>query len=288
MKTNDRRVALGPFLSFCHFEISAVIMRIIVVISNSLLWLSVIAFPSVCSPPRFDRFCEPMIGSWHYDTNQDPYSVAEVMRSCGGAVQGIHDLSLCRMDAIYLNRAYDGFLYWDCGSFLHGPIGGPSPGTVFEVNLGMEDMSRIRITATIDNSLLAVNQMKRFQKGTWARKDKTFDDDDFSVDRRTVEEVGPIDWDSCMQCQMASLSQPWALQRAQWMFQDLSNGNQYKTKQEVSLKIQAWVSMEATVEGTHLRFGAACPKSGLAKEIISKYGINGKLQRVILRKSEGS
>jgi hypothetical protein len=51
--------------------------------------------------------------------------VEEVMRSCGGAVQGIRepsDLQGEEPTSTYLNRANDGFVFFDDGSYTMGPL----------------------------------------------------------------------------------------------------------------------------------------------------------------------
>ena len=86
---------------------------------------------SCCKPlaaPRFDTFAESIVGSWKYiHPNNDEITVSdveEVMRSCGGAVQGIREIPLsnelrCSNGdyRTYHNRADDGFVYFDCGSY---------------------------------------------------------------------------------------------------------------------------------------------------------------------------
>jgi hypothetical protein len=98
---------------------------------------------SPCPAPRFDDFSEKLVGTWREklrrerkrdeaettassskadgdaDTGGDDLfavSVEEVMRSCGGAVQGIRETN-----GVYLNRASDGFVYFPDGSYSSGP-----------------------------------------------------------------------------------------------------------------------------------------------------------------------
>lgn len=88
-----------------------------------------------CPAPRFDNFSEALVGRWGYMRNpndgggfqntldginyEDALAtgiVEEVMRSCGGAVQGVRET-----DGVYLNRADDGFVYFPDGSYSSGP-----------------------------------------------------------------------------------------------------------------------------------------------------------------------
>eukprot|EP00536_Pseudo-nitzschia_multiseries_P011137 jgi/Psemu1/27974/gm1.27974_g len=116
-----------------------------------------------CPPPRFDDFSEQLIGKWITETaytgtaNDDSdgnsdndndnkndnkndndntrgsvVEVEEVMRSCGGAVQGIREPTIQHYSgcgdgdgdgsSVYLNRANDGFVYFNDGSYSMGPV----------------------------------------------------------------------------------------------------------------------------------------------------------------------
>ena len=99
-----------------------------------------------CPPPRFDSFSDAVVGGWERrgGAASSPPSAApgvdevqEVMRSCGGAVQGAREvpLGLGRREGEeekeedggvgegrYHNRADDGFVYFDCGSYSAGPV----------------------------------------------------------------------------------------------------------------------------------------------------------------------
>jgi hypothetical protein len=71
--------------------------------------------------PRFDTFCDALAGQWipiHGDADDRSVEVEEVMRSCGGAVQGIKDRG------VYHNRATEGFTYFQCGSYSAGTCAG--------------------------------------------------------------------------------------------------------------------------------------------------------------------
>jgi hypothetical protein len=111
---------------------------ILALVAPSLLLPSCVSF-TPCPAPRFDDFCEALVGKWGYlrrDSTIDSGgarnytqsdgidcedalaigTVEEVMRSCGGAVQGVRET-----DGTYLNRADDGFVYFPDGSYSSGP-----------------------------------------------------------------------------------------------------------------------------------------------------------------------
>ena len=92
---------------------------------RTLLLLCTVAVRTAALAPSFDTFSAAATGSWHgtqYEWPGDTNGVAcevvadEVMRSCGGAVQGIRV-----GDGPLLNRQDDGFCFFDCGSWTQGP-----------------------------------------------------------------------------------------------------------------------------------------------------------------------
>ena len=68
--------------------------------------------------PRFDAFCDALVGPWVRSQDGRSFPVEEVMRSCGGAVQGVREMQ----SELYHNRADDGFIYFPCGSYSTGPV----------------------------------------------------------------------------------------------------------------------------------------------------------------------
>ena len=59
------------------------------------------------------------------DTTDSGAELSEVMRSCGGAVQGLSEArelhAEARQGALSLNRADDGFVFFDCGTWTQAP-----------------------------------------------------------------------------------------------------------------------------------------------------------------------
>jgi hypothetical protein len=96
-----------------------------------------------CAQPRFDDFASCIVGPWTGTTTtttttttattESIREVEEVMRSCGGAIQGIRELPLSSFiipgdekaseeeRRTYHNRADGGFVYDDDGSYTAGP-----------------------------------------------------------------------------------------------------------------------------------------------------------------------
>ena len=61
--------------------------------------------------PNFDTFCQNAVGRWaSAGSSSSSATVSEVMRSCGGAVQGVRETGVGA--GVYLNRADDNFAYF--------------------------------------------------------------------------------------------------------------------------------------------------------------------------------
>ena len=106
--------------------------------------------------PSFDAFSAAATGSWHgtqYEWPGDTNGVAcetvvdEVMRSCGGAVQGVRV-----DDGPLLNRQDDGFCFFDCGSWTQGPTKLTDGALNLDVGLVAQSGSRVRCSAAVDYS----------------------------------------------------------------------------------------------------------------------------------------
>ena len=122
---------------------------------RTLLLLSTIAVRTSALAPSFDTFSAAATGSWtgtQYQwtadgaTNGVPCTavVDEVMRSCGGAVQGIRV-----GEGPLLNRQDDGFCFFDCGSWTQGPTKIADGIVHLDVGLVAQSGSRVRCTASV-------------------------------------------------------------------------------------------------------------------------------------------
>ena len=121
--------------------------------SKTLLLLCTLAVRTTALAPSFDTFSAAATGSWHGtqyqwpgDKNGVPCTsvVDEVMRSCGGAVQGVRV-----DDGPLLNRQDDGFCFFDCGSWTQGPTKIADGVLSLDVGLVAQSGSRMRCTASI-------------------------------------------------------------------------------------------------------------------------------------------
>ena len=175
-----------------------------------------------CPPPKFHVFLESILGSWTTTTSSNDNNscsmtsnVEEVMRSCGGAIQGMKEIEYPNspFDRLYNNRADDGFLFFDCGSYINGPIlmqkhdGDEIMNLSLVSSLSFTDQSpKRRCIVSTSPSALAVSLIKsssnevRFQ------------------DEVTLVKECPTNfcWNEEILCKMSSSTQPWMLQRARW------------------------------------------------------------------------
>ena len=117
------------------------------------LLLCTIAVRTTALAPSFDTFSAAATGSWTgtlYEWPGDANGVAcesvvdEVMRSCGGAVQGVRV-----GDGPLLNRQDDGFCFFDCGSWTQGPTKLTDGALNLDVGLVAQSGSRVRCTASV-------------------------------------------------------------------------------------------------------------------------------------------
>ena len=122
---------------------------------RTLLLLCTVAVRTSALAPSFDTFSVAATGSWtgtQYEwtpdgaTNGVPCEVVvdEVMRSCGGAVQGVRV-----DDGPLLNRQDDGFCFFDCGSWTQGPTKIADGIVHLDVGLVSQSGSRMRCTASV-------------------------------------------------------------------------------------------------------------------------------------------
>ena len=121
--------------------------------STTLLLLCTVAVRTTALAPSFDTFSAAATGSWTgtlYEWPGDANGVAcesvvdEVMRSCGGAVQGVRV-----GDGPLLNRQDDGFCFFDCGSWTQGPTKLTDGALNLDVGLVAQSGSRVRCTASV-------------------------------------------------------------------------------------------------------------------------------------------
>jgi hypothetical protein len=227
---------------------------------------------SPCFPPRFDIFCDKIVGSWK-SPEGTPLDVDEVMRSCGGAVQGIQD------DTLYLNRADDGFCFFDCGTYSYGPITGyvMDSSDLIVTSFALTTNTRIVIKTKTN---LPLSSKSHMVQATLARTYRVQNASSTSWTQHELE-VPIIMKPSFtiarqMQCRMSSPHQTWMMQRARWEYTSQGlNGNRMNPKGPY----RCWVEQK---EGSII-MGVSCVATGYVKELVRTYDDSGKLTNIRLQ-----
>jgi hypothetical protein len=189
-----------------------------------------------CAQPKFDEFAECTVGPWikmPLTTDGIKYEVDEVMRSCGGAVQGVRELPLHLVfpDLInksdlrtYHNRADGGFVYANDGTYSAGP-------EQFDLEQADEDMEklfmsslsfgkhRLWLTSTLDSVLAASKQCTENETASvvsFASLELSRPTSKVESPSQQQNDIESITWHSIRRVRMPNISQPWSLARAKW------------------------------------------------------------------------
>jgi hypothetical protein len=235
-----------------------------------------------CGAPRFDAFAEKLVCSWT-DENNQKVGVDEVMRSCGGAVQGIreHILSptlpvvdddndnddakkLHYHQGLYLNRADDGFVFFDSGAYSLGPtsfLQDPARHNERWVSNFMIDSTRRLILTSSTPSVLLTPTTESpsvtpsLSKTTFMLQKTVGGGLDREVPTVTMDTTGSwqrvcVAWDETLSCSMPGGGQPWNLLRAKWAKRrtDSINTVSRGSRQELSSTFVCWASTDQTVK----------------------------------------
>jgi hypothetical protein len=234
---------------------------------------------SPCLPPRFDVFSDKIVGSWQR-SDGTVLAVDEVMRSCGGAVQGIQD------DSLYLNRADDGFCFFDCGTYSYGPITYDDVASTTDcsgqliTSFALATNARI-IVRTTTRPLLSSSESNMFKAilaRTYRVQDAsstswTQDDLEVSIIARpkfTIERQ--------VQCRMSSPQQSWMMQRVRWE-------STYQGSNVVKIEPQGPYRFWVEQMDRSMMLGISCVETGYVKELVRTYGDSGML--TIIRLQDG-
>ena len=254
----------------------------------------VAAFGS-CAPPRFDDFSDKLVGKW-VALNTEPTeisgSVEEVMRSCGGAVQGIREFPpIGSEEGLYLNRANDGFVFHDNGCYSLGPVDLSSEEDTFLTSLHF-GKSRIVVWCDIrrdDDSIVRPTPQILHTK-------KSFEDIDLlPVELSKDPNLFAVDFENKIRCSMPSPGQPWMLQRVKWE-REKDDATPRTIAEEPRGPFLCWSTSQSVVEfnkwsgsltsilseGTIVSLGAVCKPTGVVKCIARHYDKANKLVCVTL------
>ena len=180
--------------------------------------------------PRFDEFANCIVGPWVARASlTEKHEVEEVMRSCGGAVQGIKELSLsvispskdASQEKIYLNRADGGFVYVDDGSYSFGPEKwNLTSEAVVMTSLTFTGSQRGWLTSKLssEKGMLPQSTVLEMFRPISSVTENLKDD---NIEKEDT--VPTVHWDRLKRVRMPNPSQPWVLARAKWEQQILQD-----------------------------------------------------------------
>lgn len=278
--------------------------------------------PRPIVPPRFDSFCEQIIGTWNPSSKNSESCIAreveEVMRSCGGAVQGIQEQSIIStnstLTSMYLNRADDGFVYFDCGTYTKCPTQQLPEADILTILSGEETVV-LPIVASISFSTqpksrlffdLTTNSCNVLIKSSGLAGYESEPTSDVSVNALDLYD---IKWGKETICRMEHGNQPWVLQRAKWEASSSINNHNLKNKCKMNadeIKLNGWIkSWDMTKNGSEsstysenpkdftcrlpnntsriIDMGGVCMNSGEVKSLLIHYDDKGSLQAIVLK-----
>ena len=135
--------------------------------------------------------------------------VEEVMRSCGGAVQGIREVN-----GFYLNRSDDGFVFHEDGSYSYGPTILKDEPYSWLTCVSLTKMQRIVMAHDGENDL-KIFELSRGKETDSSISLPVVVVTQQSHDSKTNLFENSI-WYSHTRCRMPSPTQPWMLQRVKW------------------------------------------------------------------------
>lgn len=168
-----------------------------------------LSFESTAAP-RFDTFLTAITtGQWLkedlHKSKVEGHVVEEVMRSCGGAVQGIREFDS------YSNRADDSFIFHDCGSYSTG-------GGIFSFMVKGGTERFVIISSLSCNELVDSKKSASFRIEVMKRKDTIVDKSDKTeiLDLTPFEALKGVLVKQSLRCRMSSSTQNWMLQRVRW------------------------------------------------------------------------
>jgi hypothetical protein len=296
-------------------------------------------------PPRFDVFSEKVLGDWKWirhnifdgdggnQTGEQQQAVSalwatgtatEIMRSCGGAVQGIREVPGLvyetsddddKEEGYYLNRANDGFLYYDMdGSYSSGPVQltkqGESKNTwISSISLGHSRICIVSVTE--DYSYHESDDCETPTFYQLFRNSNGIDEKNLPLVKRLENVPIHIVWSKIIQCRMPLPNKPWMLQRAKWesfitcTYQDdeqhpslVENQDEEKSANKLNT-VSAWKVVKSSSEMgilvpkelqtssddddslTCVSVGGICDSTGLVKSVLRQYcAQTGSLQCV--------
>lgn len=186
---------------------------------------------SSITEPQFDRFLQSVLGQWKFLNNKDGESntkfleVEEVMRSCGGAVQGLRETKKegeSLEQTWYHNRADDGFLFFDDGTYASGPtvLKDKDKNAPFLVSFSFDSNGTKRVILSYEMTHLVDNciPVASVTLDALARVSAPLDDPEDMLLGSELAHPSTYNcyWENEIICRMSSSTEKWLRPRAKW------------------------------------------------------------------------
>ncbi|KAL7430004.1 hypothetical protein ACHAXH_001190 [Discostella pseudostelligera] len=272
-----------------------------------------------CAQPRFDEFASCIVGPWiSNQIDKGSVSVEEVMRSCGGAIQGIREipfvLSSVPGDAkerVYHNRADGGFVYADDGSYSSGPEvwdASESGGSLVMASLAFPDGRRLLMTVNLSDIIeiskenISTHQVPSSKMLELSRRVSTSTsglggDNSISAAELDLSQLS-IYWEIIQRSRMSNSNQAWSLARVKWekqimQMEEVDHDAKIVNRSETA-SLVGWSYIESISDSAdntlfgdaimadtiNLHMLAVCPTSNNARSVVRCYDSNGLLKSV--------
>lgn len=228
---------------------------------------------------------------WHELVSQSKYDVGECFTFSGGAVQGLRE-PIREEDPIYLNRANDGFIFFDNGCYTYGPL---------KRNNDDEDNYLHSLIVGNYKSRVVMSGNGHEEKSSamleWKKSGALFDDSPPMIKTEQAPNELKVDFVETIMCSKASPMQPWMLQRVKWQKETTETPGE-TTSEQASLNdsiircwsvtqsapdFYEWISSSAPEsEGTVVQAGALCEATGELNLIARHYDASDDLKQVLI------
>ncbi|KAL3939576.1 MAG: hypothetical protein SGBAC_005723 [Bacillariaceae sp.] len=219
--------------------------------------------------------------------------------SGGGAVQGLRE-PITNQDPIYLNRANDGFVFFDNGCYTYGPVNRQDDDSYLQSLMLGSFNSRVVLFGSghNDDDTTAIFQ--------WKTAGALSDENPPVIETELDPCALKVNFVETTTCSKASPMQPWMLQRAKWQKEETPDGPspekddptsslhdssiRYWSLTQSAAEFFSWLSSaspsdddddDKEEEGTVVQAGWLCEASGAVNVIARHYDSSDDLKQVL-------
>lgn len=308
----------------------------------AILCLSASSYRSIAAP-RFDAFVQSLVGQWNFVSSSNSNNsndsneaigmqhdlivdVEEVMRSCGGAIQGLRENYIKLPGSVemtrYHNRADDGFVFFEDGTYNSGPTSlrnDTNSDSSFLVSFSLNNsVRRAMLSFTLETSKTNAGptiSSLTFDEITRLHSSSSHNGENHQNDLISHSSLLLVCWENEILCRMPSTTnEQWILPRAKWETLHYSSSAVEELHVEQSSRhcqkcckngLLGWVDVISCQDvqsltsctdswikgggnndesGIISQVGVACKLTGEVRLLMRKYGEAGSLQGLALKK----